>query len=285
MQNAPLFLRFVASTVDSVATATLLAVSIGSAVFAPIGFGAGQDGAVALVVALVTGAAAVWYACFRDGNEDGQGIGKRLCGTQLVDADSGRPPGLARALARNLIQSLFNVTIILGLVDLILCLADAQQRRLVDRIVGTRVVVRGESKTEGVSPKDVRDDRPSPHHSPHPPMVPPPITIPITSAYLEGLGGAVAGTIFRLPVQVGGAVDCVIGRGSDDPAILDMRSTMVSRKQARILRHEGFWFVQHLSATNPTILNGQDVGAVGTFAQIADGSELLVGDVRLRFRC
>ncbi len=286
LQNAPLFLRFVASTVDGFALLILAAGCAVGLIAVPLRYGSVDGGYVALFIALLLGAAALWYALFRDGDEHGQGIGKRLCGIQLVDADSGRPPGWTRAAARNLIQWLFSLTVILGLIDLLLCLADERQRRLVDRIVGTRVVLRiGEQSQPG----HVHLQSPAPVPQPLPvvtrPVRPDPVTIPITAAYLEGLVGPIAGTVLRLPVQLGGQVDCVLGRG--EPAagvsLLDLRSPMVSRQQARIMRHEGLWYVQHLSTTNPTQINGQDVGPPGTLAHLVSGSELTMGDVKLRF--
>lgn len=84
----------------------------------------------------------------------------------------------------------------------------------------------------------------------------------------------VSGTVIAA-IQGGRA--CLVGRGDDAAVRLDHPS--VSRRHLSLEVRDGAWFVQNLSATNGTLLNGHALG--GGWAAVQEGDELRLGDVVL----
>lgn len=70
---------------------------------------------------------------------DGRTIGKALFGI-AVRRDDGQPVGLSRAVVRALVQGVLWITVIGGIVDALMPLAESRNRALHDRAAGTVVV-------------------------------------------------------------------------------------------------------------------------------------------------
>ncbi len=103
----------------------------------------------ALVVLLLAGIVRAVLAGFlaRAGRHNGQSLSKQVTGMRVVD-ESGLPITYGKAFAREAAWpflvgalSLVLIGILLALADGIAALVDDQRRRLVDRVLGTRVVV------------------------------------------------------------------------------------------------------------------------------------------------
>ncbi|MBJ7469897.1 MAG: RDD family protein [Solirubrobacteraceae bacterium] len=83
----------------------------------------------------------------RPGRHNGQSLSKQLTGMRVVD-EQGLPISYGKAFAREAawplligVLSFVLVGVLLALADGIAAIADDQRRRLIDRILGTRVVV------------------------------------------------------------------------------------------------------------------------------------------------
>lgn len=102
-------------------------------------------------------------------------------------------------------------------------------------------------------------------------FVPPPP--PGAVARLERLAGMTASPSYQLTRPV-----TTIGRGSDNDIVL--QDNLASRRHARILHHDGAFYVDDLGSANGVSVNGQRVD--GT-QRLGPGDELTVGGVRFRF--
>jgi Ca-activated chloride channel homolog len=75
------------------------------------------------------------------------------------------------------------------------------------------------------------------------------------------------------------AEECVIGRTSEADIRVD--SSQVSRRHAEVFASAGYYWIADLGSTNPTIVNGTDLGR--TPHKLQPGDVILVGDVELRY--
>lgn len=91
-------------------------------------------------------------------------------------------------------------------------------------------------------------------------------------ARLYVVGGPEVGRSFAIGPRA------VIGRGSE--CDVRLRGTTISRRHARVERTRAGWSVLDLGSTNGVHKDGRRVER----ATLADRDELLLGDVRLRFR-
>lgn len=73
--------------------------------------------------------------------------------------------------------------------------------------------------------------------------------------------------------------ECVIGRTND--ADIRVESAQVSRRHAEVFANAGAYWIADLGSTNPTIVNGNDLGRVPH--KLEPGDVVLVGDVELRY--
>lgn len=73
--------------------------------------------------------------------------------------------------------------------------------------------------------------------------------------------------------------ECVVGRTND--ADLRVESARVSRRHAEVFADAGAYWIVDLGSTNPTIVNGVDLGS--TPHKLRPGDVVLVGDVELRY--
>ncbi|MBX3219421.1 MAG: FHA domain-containing protein [Labilithrix sp.] len=73
--------------------------------------------------------------------------------------------------------------------------------------------------------------------------------------------------------------ECVIGRTND--ADIRVESAQVSRRHAEVFANAGDYWIADLGSTNPTIVNGEDLGRAPH--KLAPGDVVLVGDVELRY--
>ena len=73
--------------------------------------------------------------------------------------------------------------------------------------------------------------------------------------------------------------ECVIGRTND--ADIRVESAQVSRRHAEVFANAGAYWIADLGSTNPTIVNGNDLGRAPH--KLEPGDVVLVGDVELRY--
>ncbi len=90
---------------------------------------------------------------------------------------------------------------------------------------------------------------------------------------LEGKAGPALGQKFVLDAN-----ELIIGRG--EKATLPLDSEEVSRRHARLTRHEGEYTIEDMGSRNGIVLNGLKVHA----AVLRDGDQLQLGDVVLAYR-
>jgi hypothetical protein len=130
-----------------------------------------------------------------------------------------------------------------------------------------------EAPVNAMAPGDVAEAAPQPAAAPLPAAAPS-ILSPSQArrAVLIAETGPEAGRRFAI---AGGAV---VGRLPECDISLDDPS--VSRRHARIGRQDGMWFVEDLGSTNGTRVGDRSV----TRAELADGDELRLGNVRLVFQ-
>lgn len=69
-----------------------------------------------------------------------------------------------------------------------------------------------------------------------------------------------------------------IGRIGDNDIVLD--DTAVSRRHAKIRLEDGAFTIYDLGATNPTEVNGQEIGK----HQLVDGDRIKIGETKLVFK-
>ncbi|ABW09606.1 FHA domain containing protein [Parafrankia sp. EAN1pec] len=103
------------------------------------------------------------------------------------------------------------------------------------------VVARAPSPTPGGRPERVRSPRQSPRPAPAPPINPAPSRLVVTKGHL-------AGTTIPL-----GPEAITIGRAPDSTLVLE--DDFASGRHARLVPHDGQWFVEDLGSTNGTFLN------------------------------
>jgi pSer/pThr/pTyr-binding forkhead associated (FHA) protein len=69
-----------------------------------------------------------------------------------------------------------------------------------------------------------------------------------------------------------------VGRTGDNDIVLD--DTAVSRRHAKIRLENRTFTIYDLGATNPTEVNGQEIGK----HQLVDGDRIQIGDTKLVFK-
>jgi hypothetical protein len=102
---------------------------------------------------------------------------------------------------------------------------------------------------------------------------------------LQGRGVAEQEVRFVRPVNKAQAAEITFGRGEGPPFThVQLRAPTVSRLHARLVQQAaGGWALENLSATNPVILNGEEI-PVGTPPRpLHDGDRLEMGEVVFRY--
>lgn len=324
---ARLFLRWIANFVDGVVVVLLVSAGTVILMFTPVAVFGSRSGDAAIIPALVgigLMLVGVVYSLTRDGNDRGAGVGKGMVGICVVDYASRQACGRGRAFGRNLLTLLFNLTVIPALVDLVVAIASAEKRRIVDMLAGTIVVSADRTgltqRVPGYAqpyapptpympvPQYAPPPPPTPQYAPPPsPYAAPPTganwktdpttrmptgggsgsesTMRLSPAFFEVVGGPGVGQVLRIPRDKNGTFETVIGRGQEVmPGFVGLPSRMVSRKQARLAQSGAAWMIENLSDTNPTIVGGKSLGGIGERSALQDGSSVVIGDVSLRFR-
>jgi hypothetical protein len=86
-------------------------------------------------------------------------------------------------------------------------------------------------------------------------------------------------------VKVPGPAVVTFGRfASATPTHIQVDSPTVSRLHASMRYAAGRWHIKNLSATNPVMVNGQQLSADGIEQLLNDGDQVEMGDVIFRFR-
>lgn len=103
-------------------------------------------------------------------------------------------------------------------------------------------------------------------------------TVRLMSARLEIVGGGDAGEEIRFVEQPGQPVQMMFGRAPGDahPAV-QLKQKTVSRTHAVVRHRHGEWLLENLSMTNPTVLNGEVLGAKERL--LTDGDRIEMGEV------
>ena len=83
----------------------------------------------------------------------------------------------------------------------------------------------------------------------------------------------------------GQAPEVTFGRGEGPPLThVQLRAPTVSRLHARLVQQSGGgWALENLSATNPVVVNGQEIPRGAPPRPLADGDRLEMGEVVFRY--
>lgn len=103
-------------------------------------------------------------------------------------------------------------------------------------------------------------------------------TVRLMSARLEVVGGGDTGEEIRFVEESGEPVQMMFGRAPGEalPAV-QLKQKTVSRTHAVIRHRHGEWLLENLSMTNPTVLNGEVLGAKERL--LTDGDRIEMGEV------
>lgn len=86
-------------------------------------------------------------------------------------------------------------------------------------------------------------------------------------------------------VQMGGRSEVTFGRNPGEPyRHVQLHSRTVSRLHARMSFDDGQWTLENLSATNPTVLNGEALTNDGARRTLREGDRIEMGEVVFVFR-
>jgi pSer/pThr/pTyr-binding forkhead associated (FHA) protein len=102
---------------------------------------------------------------------------------------------------------------------------------------------------------------------------------------LQGRGVAEQEVRFVRPVNKAQAAEITFGRGEGPPFThVQLRAPTVSRLHARLVQQAaGGWALENLSATNPVILNGEEIPVGAPPRPLHDGDRLEMGEVVFRY--
>ena len=108
-------------------------------------------------------------------------------------------------------------------------------------------------------------------------------TVQLLPAKLEVIGGGDAGEEIRFIGVPGEPSEMMFGRSSGDgPMHIQLKQKTVSRTHAIVRHRHGEWLLENLSMTNPTRLNGEELGVKERL--LTEGDRIEMGEVVLQFR-
>lgn len=108
-------------------------------------------------------------------------------------------------------------------------------------------------------------------------------TVQLLPARLEVIGGGDTGEEIRFVGVPGEPTEMMFGRSSGEgPNHIQLKQKTVSRTHAVVRHRHGEWLLENLSMTNPTRLNGEELGVKERL--LTEGDRIEMGEVVLRFR-
>jgi len=108
-------------------------------------------------------------------------------------------------------------------------------------------------------------------------------TVQLLPARLEVIGGGDAGEEIRFIGVPGEPSEMFFGRsGGEGPTFVQLKQKTVSRTHAVVRHRHGEWLIENLSMTNPTRLNGEELGVKERL--LTEGDRIEMGEVMLCFR-
>jgi predicted component of type VI protein secretion system len=109
--------------------------------------------------------------------------------------------------------------------------------------------------------------------------------VQVLPGHLEVEVGSNVGEAIRFMRLKGEPADITIG-AAEGPRHrhIKLPAETVSRTHARMQYQEGRWRITNLSATNPTLVNGQELDASARTRLLDDGDMIQIGEMLLRFR-
>lgn len=108
-------------------------------------------------------------------------------------------------------------------------------------------------------------------------------TVQLLPARLEVIGGGDTGEEIRFIGVPGEPTEMMFGRSSGDgPKHVQLKQKTVSRTHAIVRHRHGEWLIENLSMTNPTRLNGEELGVKEKL--LTEGDRIEMGEVVLLFR-
>lgn len=108
-------------------------------------------------------------------------------------------------------------------------------------------------------------------------------TVQLLPARLEVIGGGDTGEEIRFVGVEGEPSEMMFGRsGGEDPTYIQLKQKTVSRTHAVVRYRHGEWLIENLSMTNPTRLNGEELGVKERL--LTEGDRIEMGEVVLCFR-
>ncbi len=110
-------------------------------------------------------------------------------------------------------------------------------------------------------------------------------SVQVLPGHLEVEVGSNVGEAIRFVRLKGEPADITIG-AAEGPRHrhIKLPAETVSRTHARMQYLEGRWRITNLSASNPTLVNGQELGAAARTRLLDDGDMIQIGEMLLRFR-
>jgi hypothetical protein len=110
-------------------------------------------------------------------------------------------------------------------------------------------------------------------------------SVQVLPGHLEVEVGSNVGEAIRFMRLKGEPADITIG-AAEGPRHrhIKLPAETVSRTHARMQYLDGRWRITNLSATNPTLVNGQELDAAARTRLLDDGDMIQIGEMLLRFR-
>jgi hypothetical protein len=110
-------------------------------------------------------------------------------------------------------------------------------------------------------------------------------SVQVLPGHLEVEVGSNVGEAIRFMRVKGEPADITIG-AAEGPRHrhIKLPAETISRTHARMQYHDGRWRITNLSANNPTLVNGQELGASARTRLLDDGDMIQIGEMLLRFR-
>ncbi|MEP7064625.1 MAG: FHA domain-containing protein [Gemmatimonadota bacterium] len=109
--------------------------------------------------------------------------------------------------------------------------------------------------------------------------------VQVLPGHLEVEVGSNVGEAIRFMRLKGEPADITIG-AAEGPRHrhIKLPADTISRTHARMQYHDGRWRITNLSSNNPTLVNGQELGAPARTRLLDDGDVIQIGEMLLRFR-
>ncbi len=107
-------------------------------------------------------------------------------------------------------------------------------------------------------------------------------TVRLMSARLEVVSGADAGQEIRFVARPDEPISMMFGRApGEGPSCVTLKQKTVSRTHAVVRYRHNEWLLENLSLTNPTVLNGEELGVKERL--LTDGDRIEMGEVMFVF--